>query len=1567
MASAELQQFLEDRLVDLDPSMDLSPGSPAQTKFISPILSYLGTDPFETDIEKFITDRFAQEFPDVYGDDPGALRDVVVNPLRLILEPFKRETQSVRRGQSLTDPSLLSDDDADALVANVFDSRDRGGYAVGQARLYFPNPTDVRVEVSNKIFSDTGLNFLPTNPVSITAELMLFNREGTLFYFDVPARAEKAGAGYNIDAGTLAGMEGVPNLVRVTNLKKFSGGSERQDNVTFVSAAEVSLTERSLGSPRGTVARLNTVFKGQLRAAQVIGAKDPEMQRDIIGAVSPGHAWITGVVELYKDIAYVRARTIEGSISAIPVAGDTLYVYLYDQNQSNPAQENRFIRLRVEELLFSRSGIAPYQQAYFVRWSDADGNLARSLGDGLNAFLNSLPLSYEGGFSKKGTVKISSLPDIGQTDFDIPTDEVHVFGRMDVYVRPTVQDVTKVVVDGLYDLGKSGSSAANPHFSVENMRLTTTANSNLVSDADGYNFELNGVEAGQVVVLEDGPDAGLYTVGSVETAPPGLYLNRKLTSSGTVRYRIVKDIRLNLFEPRVAKFPFGDAEQADLNSTIGEKLVTFSENDLLLFGAKAGDTLRILDGSDAGDYVIDSFDQVLGGKGVYLDRPLTHTDSSLLFEVFTPLNPVERPLVRLRELLLLDSAKQSTGLTIPPADPVAVVPTGSLTSAKVLGASQLQSGYVLPDFSGLLKYQDDTPLGNHAALDGDRRYSMGFDVADGTYVSFEFPDGTHAELDLRSDTSGKTSFFVATTESFNDLVNYPPVDPRVDECLTIKNGPNKGSYLIKAVHKFKYKVDNQKTAYVYFIQVYGSFPVDPLKQILTFLEQHGQTTGLEVDPSNFPLPFPAFFQIFWNELGPRLMAALGSSGDVPTAEEAQAVIEATVSCQYEWGVPARGVLRSYFREPTLFEQRTADAEQVTTYAFKTATEEVVRFRPDPSRYKRHEVIPARLLEDAEPSAYPRDVEADFLLPIGLISTPFAVGVWVTGQANGATGRIEAIRQGNVYVLSNVVGSFFPGEGVVGDPAGAGVVGDVGIGLSNSARFADDSKPSIFSAGVIEGDELTVHEEIFLNSDRERQLLVKTTAGSPQVTAVAYDIPQGPFPSSLAGALLFIDEGDERGGYRVTKVVDGWNLILDRALSTSTPTITAYGVNGSVAFSDPLDVLSAQGGTTPFTASHVGSYVTIFAIDHRWMGSFKITGVLSAGAACSIEAPAGSHFPVAPMVGALWAITAAPSSPPDAVTRAPAPTATPSTTTVAGYPIRVYESIPVTVKISLVEKDPASSACSFSGPISNGFFQPYHITRPNVRRITPSELDAKRDGFLYYFDTEVVSLSPSSSANLAADSYLTPDDGTFESIGYRHVVVDPSFSYSMKETGYIDLPPFVLPVGSVDAVDSLVRVLGTPLQISYERSDLVSLVQDFCNSASDRPLGTSILARHFLPAYVSYDATYVGGSEPSVISKDVRDKIDRTAVGIAVDVSEIEQLITDRGGDPDTPTKVSATTYDWDRRMWTEFSENEIGGAGSVNSHIPYNGSPRVTAFVPGQDVSGLDTLPVGERINLVRR
>ncbi len=1470
MASTDLKVFIEDRLRALDPTIDLEPGSPAQIQFIDPLLTRLGTDPLETNIDAFLTDRFAQEFPEIFAGDPSVIRDVFVKPLILFLEPFKREINTIKNNQSLKDPTLLSDDDADALVANVFDERDSGGFSTGVGRIYFSQPTNQQIDITTRFFTSDNLGYFPTNPIGITAEQMVFQKSGNLFYMDIPLRAEQEGAEYNIEPELLSGVEGVFGALRVTNLRKFENGAPKIDTPSFVAAAQQSLTERSLVTRRGATARLRNEFQTEVRAIQVIGAKDPEMQRDILVAASPGHAWLTGVVNLTGNIAYVQIRTIEGSIDDAPIPGDTLYVYLdkysYTGTWAGLSEEDRFLRFVIEEVLIPRMDESdPFRCSYLVRWSG-------TIPDGITI---PSPAILEGGFSKKGIVRISSLPDTGPVSLSVPNADVHVYGHSDIYARPILQTASKAVLTNLSD-EKSYT---------ERTTLKTTSGSNIVQD-DSYNFLTSGVQPGDILVIETGNDAGTYVIHKTNSSLPGqLYISSDLTTtdtSGSLRYRIIKNISFNPFEPKIPKFPFGDLDADDLTTTIGSNLFVLG-TDVLNFGAAVGDVFRVLTGTDAGDYTITGFDSTLGGQGVFVDRPAGASNPNIQYQIFTALENLELPLVRIKQLLLLDSAKQSTGISIPPAEPVAVVPTCDFSSARVRGLSQRKSGYVLPDFTGYVSG------GNVAAPDGDRRYSLGFDPFTGTYRWVQFPDGSNAEFDFREDANGSCSYFLAISESTEDSTNFPPIDPRPGECLTIKNGPNRGSYLIKEVFKFKHKLDGpSRDVWSYFIKIYGTFPVDVFRQVITFLDA-AQTAGAsgagvtKITGSGVVL-YPDFFFNTINGLGAKLDTALTFYGATsPGGTVLQDAVDQLVELEYEWGDPARGVLRTYFTEPTLFQQNTGDHESPTTYLYETDSGDHLHFRPEPLRYNEQELVPPRLSSDAEMVDYPRD--SDF-------STP------------------------------------------------------------GTATFETDSRATMFNVGIAVGDILSVCEEIFFHgTDKTRQTAIITTAGSTQITAPSTS--GNIFTEEMEGNVLFIEEGDDKDGYRVITFVDGRNLILDKPLSVTTPSILAQDTVDNWGLESSLNkIKSSSFDFTPY----IGKYITIYGVDFEWQGSYEITSAPSLGVAV-VSKPSPDFPAIVAESDAHFVITESPSTPPSANESG-------NGTELYGLrPIRMYDDVQTEVPISAVTSSPSVSQVTFTGTVEDGFRQPFRIFRENIRRITPTEISEKPEGSLFYFDTEVVSLEPQTAANLHEESYLTIEDGTYESFGYRHIVDDPNLTYSMLESGKVEVPSHILPIDSEDSPENFISLIGAPIEISYERADLIQKFQEFLDSPQDRVTAANMLARHFLPSYVSYDASYVGGSAPSVIASDVYSYIDTLPVESPVDISELEKLITGRGGNPITPTEAVVILHDWDRKMWAEFSQNQVGGS---DTKVPYNGTPRVSYFVPGPDVSGQDPIPTGERINLTR-
>src|SRR6185295_17776202 len=137
----------------------------------------------------------------------------------------------------------------------------------------------------NAVFTSSGLRYFPVENQSISADSMLFNTEGSLFYFDIVVRAEAQGRDYNIDRNNLVGIEGFPAVVKVANPSRFEEGDERETTEEYLGRVETSLTEKSFVVSRGISA---------------VGMGDPEMNRDIITG-SPLAVYAVGLLTARSD------------------------------------------------------------------------------------------------------------------------------------------------------------------------------------------------------------------------------------------------------------------------------------------------------------------------------------------------------------------------------------------------------------------------------------------------------------------------------------------------------------------------------------------------------------------------------------------------------------------------------------------------------------------------------------------------------------------------------------------------------------------------------------------------------------------------------------------------------------------------------------------------------------------------------------------------------------------------------------------------------------------------------------------------------------------------------------------------------------------------------------------------------------------------------------------------------------------------------------------------------------------------------------------------------------------
>lgn len=658
MAVQDLQQFLQQRAAIFDPSLDVSPGSPFDQEVIQPTVRRLGQDPFTVDLATFIHDRIEQAFPEMAAQEGDAITDLLIKPARLLWDPIVREINRIRRAQSLGDADTLTSEEAEALLANIFAKRNTGSTTRGPARIFFAQPRDTSVSPSNFFTTKTGLHFFPDGVQSITLAEMLLNLSGGLYYFDVNVVAEAAGTDYNIDADEISSVANVEAAVRVTNIRRFRGGTADESTQDFIDRGEQDLTERSMVTQRGIGARLGPSFPEISRLA-VVGFGDQEMQRDVITGGGLGDVLAIGSHAGGApdgQNAHLTRRFIVNapdSVDFTAVIGPTgtrplgYVVTLVGAFSSPPVGRDLNVTKVVSFNTLEVDGQVINPAASGVTWMVRKKTLTLSGIPGGILFPN----------NQDGTVTI-------------PDDQIHVGGMFDIYARGATTEAASVAIANVADespvaAGLNASFVTSNQVSLNDYVLGT----NYAVGDDLYRAIAAAREHGFTLDVQDGPNAGHYrVVGAIQLVggAPVLTLDSAPgTAAGPYRWRLVDTIQVDLVEPKALRVAGQDLKTVQ-NTTLIE---TVGGVDFSALGVSVADTLRILNGPDAGDYEVKT---ILAFNRLDVDRPVTSSGSGFSYQVFlaNPDGGVSRPLVRVTAVELLDSSSQPVGTKVPYARPI---------------------------------------------------------------------------------------------------------------------------------------------------------------------------------------------------------------------------------------------------------------------------------------------------------------------------------------------------------------------------------------------------------------------------------------------------------------------------------------------------------------------------------------------------------------------------------------------------------------------------------------------------------------------------------------------------------------------------------------------------------------------------------------------------------------------------------------------------------------------------------------------------------------------------------
>jgi hypothetical protein len=240
---------------------------------------------------------------------------------------------------------------------------------------------------------------------------------------------------------------------------------------------------------------------------------------------------------------------------------------------------------------------------------------------------------------------------------------------------------------------------------------------------------------------------------------------------------------------------------------------------------------------------------------------------------------------------------------------------------------------------------------------------------------------------------------------------------------------------------------------------------------------------------------------------------------------------------------------------------------------------------------------------------------------------------------------------------------------------------------------------------------------------------------------------------------------------------------------------------------------------------------------------------------------------------------------------------------------------------------------------------------------------RRDGAFYYMDVPVVGYGPGEEMNIPTGEGLLIT-GRSKIDGYTFLVEDENFTFSHIEQISLILPTSVLPVGSTPELDNEFALASQSLQISYDNAPLVQDLQRFYDSPLDRITTANMLVRHFLPAFVSMDGTYYGGSSEPDVAKDIIEYINNIDPEVGEIRTDLIQDIIKRKGATKVqlPITLIALIHGTDRRIRGMRSQTYLG----ANDLPFFKGTFKQSYFISGQDASKMYPRPTGEQIYLTR-
>jgi len=1567
LVMSDLSVFIQDLLQTFNPGLDVTAGSAAYSAIVAPLLAKFGEDILSTDVNSFLANKLKEQFPGMSVESGDAITDILVHAASLYFESYRRELTSIKNNQSMANLDLISDGDADLLAANWLVSRDEGARASGFIRIEFQRPTTFAPGVDAVALTSAGLKFTPAQTTVISAAQMLNNSlPNGNYYVDILIRAENVGVEYNIPAKAIRSIIGVPGAVAAYNLYDFTNGRNGDSTTSLIrDIIPKAITERSLVTSPGVNARVRDDIQG-IQRTQVIGFKEPEMNRDLVETSTSGDLVGFGSVIVMGQQAFLYLFHQKDIVSIGDLVRIRYPSTLYVPNQL-PAGPETF---EITEILRSN----PANTAGRVNARHMVVLSGTPFPERMNVFA-AIPGVVIGYLEvmKKPTVIVN----VDEKIFTYPSGGIHVGGHTDVYGQPHS------------DLGATTSLTASINsVSGFGFEITEEVGLNQVKLAlEDTNREF--LKPGNYFCILAGDFQGNYKIRFVHlinALEVSLVLDTELLECAVddaLPWALVDKLRIDIFNPAKVLLPFGGILPL-VDVTVGSRIVNTSVN-FSSYGVEVGDTLRILESDAAGDYKIES----IADATVTLEQIISQSQANLPCEVIRKQEGLLKPLTT------IGSIKLETD----------VIPYGKCLGAEVIslgGSREIvanYTGYVAPSFAWALSTGD----GNWDAVadcdyisqnGNERAYSSNPNILDDSYVftlenllnggaseftqEFFLPKeivGTEAPNNIficlgnvsYADLSNWVSQYVsrrAADGSFEDgdealpdnwrvLEEYYPIDTNLPDpapveggILTINGGINKGSYVINKVWRTYINLGPANTTHrripISILQIEGEFPNNPLGAMSALFDRVHRFNNNLIDFGDairlFLAPEKFIEDSVYSDRVASAVSTVATEMNIQmtaifSPTKAKEFLEQAVYCNYSLGAPAQGTLRAYFEDPVYMSFKTARAAQ--------------------------EVLKSVL---AENPSYLVITENDRELTLVPDSDLVSRSLYSSTADKRDWNRTLTITNNSAGVN---LGSVVPEDNLF----------DINFELDG--RDILEVLPEISAVpSPLQGDDTAL----------EGLGLLKTKRGSSAVTVLRSAFNRNDFRlgNEDIGSYLCIDSGPDSGSYEIIGVDAATRtLTLDAPLTFTTPNIQAYGTGSLLANNTVLFTVSGGGddntrSSRPFLASDVGKYITIYnlhsditaglvrTVKRMNIGSYQITGFSQVDVDANhytIELvfegtiDGGLSFPQdIDLEGISWTITSAPSIEIEDLELG-------LRDCLGGVTYRIYDNVPLSYYVYDIQfglDDGAVYLKKLDGSAfgANEIFNyrnnknPHRWVRYGEYQITAQEMANNTFGSLYYADIPIISLGFGDVYNGLSQKFCTLSNYFCE--GYSFEVADKDLTYSTREQTTLVLPVKICPPDE-NYFSFRLPLVGKDLSVQYTYAPDISLLQAVMDSYNARVMCASMLARRMLPARVGSVIEYTGGISENAMRTFIKDFIDSSSATYnIVSVSSLISVLYGKGATyVKSPIEIIYLVEDLNRDRIMFKSKDAIRYTDSVH----YEGTPRITGWKNSEDLLILSKTP----------